>query len=282
MNFNKKRINLAQVTELKNLLRQAGLHTVCEGARCPNIGECFEKKIATFLIAGDTCTRKCRFCAVGKGKPQPLDNDEPRRVAATIKQLGLKYAVITSVTRDDLPDGGAGHFAETVKQIRETAPGVTVEILVPDFGGDEVSSQHAIASKPDVFSHNLETVPRLYTAARSGADYRRSLALLELAKKELPLVKSGLMLGLGETEEEVLAVMKDLRSINCDILTLGQYLAPSLKHYPVQEHLPLERFARYEQLAKEMGFKFCASGPYVRSSYQADAALRFIDKTIRL
>ncbi len=271
--FTKKRINLAEVTRLQKLLRAAHLNTVCEGAQCPNIGECFHKKIATFLIAGTVCTRGCKFCAIAKGKPQQLDPDEPGRVAAAIKELGLRYAVVTSVTRDDLPDGAAEHFARTIRSIRALTPEVKIEVLVPDFQGTPGSLRIVADTKPDVFSHNLETVPRLYPVARQGGDYKRSLDVLRQAKQMLPLVKSGIMLGLGESEADVLAVLKDLRAVNCDFLTLGQYLAPSTSHVPIQEYISDDTFAHYKTLALDLGFKHCASGSYVRSSYRADEAL---------
>lgn len=269
----KKRINLGQVTEVQTQLRKVKLHTVCESAKCPNIGECFSKKTATFLIAGDICTRACKFCAIVKGHPQPLDPEEPGRVAASVKDFGLKYAVITSVTRDDLPDGGAAHFFETVKSIRAACPGTKVEILVPDFNGDRISADISFSSHPDVFSHNLETVPRLYDKARKGANYKRSLELLHWAKLKGLLTKSGIMLGLGEKESEVVKVMKDLRKHGVDMLTLGQYLAPSKDHHPVQEYIQPNTFESLKKMAYKLGFKSCSSGPYVRSSYLADQML---------
>lgn len=271
--FAKKRINLAEVTKLQQTLRAAGLNTVCEGAKCPNIGECFERKVATFLIAGNVCTRNCRFCAIASDKPLPLDRNEPERVAKTVKELGLRYAVVTSVTRDDLADGGATHFCYTVAAIRDLCPGTAVEILVPDFKGDKDAWQTAFSSRPEVFSHNLETVPRLYPHVRPGAIYRRSLDLIAAAKQAELTTKSGLMLGLGETEQDVVAVMDDLRAAGCDLLTLGQYLAPSLRHIPVAEFIHPDQFKRYKDLALQRGFKHCASHTYVRSSYRADEAL---------
>lgn len=269
----KKRINLADLSRVKSLLRGHALNTVCESALCPNIGECFHRGVATFLIAGNVCTRACRFCAVEKGKPLPLDDGEPSRVAGAVSALGLKYVVVTSVTRDDLPDGGAKHFSRTVEAIRKAAPGVSVEVLVPDFGGSAEAATTVFRSKPGVFSHNLETVPSLYAHVRSTADYGRSLALLGAAKQAGLTTKSGLMLGLGEKEKEVIAVMDDLRKTSCDILTLGQYLAPSNKHLPVAELFPEKTFDRYRAIALEKGFKHCASAPYVRSSYLADSML---------
>lgn len=269
--FTKKRINLADLSRVKGLLKERKLNTVCESALCPNIGECFCRGVATFLIAGKTCTRACSFCAVDKGKPLPLDPEEPSRIAEAVRSLGLTYVVVTSVTRDDLPDGGAAHFAGTTEAIRSIAPGASVEVLVPDFGGDPASAQKVFRARPDVFAHNLETVPSLYAAVRSTADYARSLALLHRAKQAGLTTKSGIMLGLGEKEKEVLAVMDDLRKTSCDILTLGQYLAPTKDHYPVREFIPDDAFEKYRRIALDKGFTRCASAPYVRSSYLADA-----------
>ncbi|MFH1369154.1 MAG: lipoyl synthase [Elusimicrobiota bacterium] len=268
--FAKKHIKLSDVTEVQTTLRQAKLNTVCESAKCPNIGECFGKKIATFLIAGDTCTRQCKFCAINKGNPKPLDPKEPERIANTIKNFGLKYAVITSVTRDDLYDGAAGHFFETVKSIREISPDTKVEILVPDFNGNQEAAEISFSSNPDVFSHNLETVAGLYDKARKGACYKRSLSLLTWAKQKGLRTKSGMMLGLGEKEREVLKALRDLRKTGCEMVTLGQYLAPSKKHHPVVEYIQPDVFEYYKKVALKMGFRSCLSGPYVRSSYQAD------------
>jgi lipoic acid synthetase len=269
----KKRISLADSAGMKHSLRKAGLHTVCESALCPNRGECFSRGIATFLIAGNTCTRQCRFCGVGRGKPSPLDLGEPRRIADFVHEHQLKYVVVTSVTRDDLPDGGARHFRNTVETLRLAAPGTNIEILVPDFAGNRSSAEIAFAALPAVFAHNIETVPRLYAAARQGADYRRSLELLRWAKEAKLTTKSGIMVGLGERESEVLRSMDDLRSVNCDILTIGQYLAPTKAHIPVTEHLPSEQFDAYRAAALSKGFRHCASGTYVRSSYLAENML---------
>ncbi len=253
------------------LLRAKRLHTVCQEALCPNQGECFSAGTATFLILGDRCTRGCRFCAVAKGDPLPPDPGEPMRVAQAIQAMELRFAVVTSVTRDDLPDGGADHFARTVQAIRDLCPGTGVEILVPDFNGDPRSIEIIAAASPDVLNHNLETVPRLYHQVRPGADYRRSLELLAVIKRLAPGIrtKSGLMLGLGEVPEEVRAVMKDLRGVSCDGLTLGQYLAPSRKHLPVDRYVPPEEFQVLRGVALEMGFEGVVSGPFVRSSYRA-------------
>jgi len=246
------------------------LHTICESAMCPNQSECFGRGTATFLIMGDRCTRNCRFCNVAHGQPEPIDMEEPSRVAQAIEQLGLRYAVITSVTRDDLEDGGAEHFARTIHAIRALNPGVKVEVLVPDFVH---AIDRVIEAAPEVINHNVETVPRLYDRVRPGADYQRSMRLLEKVKTAGGTIrtKSGLMLGLGESREEVLAVMGDLREVGCDMLTLGQYLAPSKKHLPVQVYIHPGSFRAYKTAAENMGFSFVASGPFVRSSYHAEA-----------
>jgi len=253
------------------LLRAQQLHTVCQEALCPNQGECFSAGTATFLILGDRCTRRCRFCAVAKGDPFPPDPEEPERVAKTVQAMGLSFAVITSVTRDDLPDGGAGYFAQTVRAIRDACPGTGVEILVPDFNGDSRAVGVAADALPDVLNHNLETVPRLYTQVRPGADYRRSLELLAAVKRLAPHVhtKSGLMLGLGENDDEIFEVMKDLRDVKCEGLTLGQYLAPSENHLPVHRYVPPDEFEHLRRKALAIGFTAVASGPFVRSSYRA-------------
>lgn len=259
--------------EVKRVLRDHGLHTVCEEASCPNIGECFSNGTATFMILGDVCTRRCPFCDVAHGKPQPPDKHEPENLARSIGLLKLKYAVITSVDRDDLRDGGAQHFADCLAAIRASAPDTRLEILVPDFRGRlDVALQVISGSLPDVFNHNLETVPRLYPLARPGADYAHSLCLLREFKARFPhvLTKSGLMLGLGETDEEVLQVMRDLRAHAVNMLTIGQYLQPSDGHLPVLRYVPPETFAMFERAASEMGFRHAACGPMVRSSYFAD------------
>lgn len=259
--------------EVKRVLREHRLHTVCEEASCPNIGECFSNGTATFMILGDVCTRRCPFCDVAHGKPQPPDVNEPENLARSIGLLKLKYAVITSVDRDDLRDGGAQHFADCLTAIRASAPATRLEILVPDFRGRlDVALEVISRSLPDVFNHNLETVPRLYPLARPGADYAHSLYLLGEFKAHFPhvLTKSGLMLGLGETDEEVLQVMRDLRAHGVNMLTIGQYLQPSDGHLPVLRYVPPETFAMFEQAAKEMGFGHAACGPMVRSSYFAD------------
>lgn len=259
--------------EIKQTLRAHRLHTVCEEASCPNIGECFGKGTATFMIMGDKCTRRCPFCDVAHGRPDPLDPDEPGNLARTIAALRLAYVVITSVDRDDLRDGGAGHFVACIRAVREHSPGTTIEVLVPDFRGRLERALDVLdAAPPDVMNHNLETVPRLYRQARPGADYAHSLTLLSEFKRRHPAVptKSGLMLGLGETDEEILAVMRDLRSNGVDMLTIGQYLAPSAHHLPVLRYAPPELFAALEREAMAMGFRHAAVGPMVRSSYHAD------------
>lgn len=250
------------------------MNTVCQSAHCPNIGECFSRKTATFLVLGNVCTRSCRFCAVRGGEPAQLDPDEPARVADAVARLGLRYVVITSVTRDDLPDGGGGHFVATIRAVRERRPGVTVEILVPDFRGDAELIETVVDGGPDVFGHNVETVPRLYPDVRPGAGYGRSLDVLRFAKNRDSeiLTKSGIMVGMGESRAEVVTVMKDLQSVHCDILTIGQYLSPSREHYPVVEFVPPEVFEEYARVGEEIGFRHVVSGPLVRSSYMAEAA----------
>ncbi|HZW85965.1 MAG TPA: lipoyl synthase [Gallionella sp.] len=259
--------------DVKRILREHNLHTVCEEASCPNIGECFGKGTATFMILGDVCTRRCPFCDVAHGKPLPPDVDEPKNLAHSIGLLKLKYVVVTSVDRDDLRDGGAQHFADCLGAIRASSPNTRLEILVPDFRGRLEPALNALSgSLPDVLNHNLETVPRLYALARPGADYAHSLKLLKDFKTRFPHIptKSGLMLGLGENDDEVLEVMRDLRAHNVNMLTIGQYLQPSEGHLPVLRYAPLETFTRLEQAAKEMGFSHAACGPMVRSSYFAD------------
>lgn len=258
--------------ELKRLMRTLGLHTVCESARCPNMGECWEHRTATFMILGNICTRACGFCAVPSGRPLgPPDEDEPRRVAEAVEKMGLRYAVVTSVNRDDTPDGGAGIFARTIAEIRRRVPGCKVEVLIPDFRGDWTALETVMAARPDVLNHNTETVPRLYRQVRRGALYGRSLELLRRAKELAPArpTKTGLMLGLGETREEVLGTMQDLAAQGTDILTLGQYLQPTREHLPVARFVHPDEFAEYKRLGEQMGFKHVESGPLVRSSYHA-------------
>jgi lipoic acid synthetase len=265
------------VARIKKTLRDNNLHSVCEEAACPNLSECFSLGTATFMIMGDLCTRRCPFCDVAHGKPQALDVDEPFNMAKTIKKLSLNYVVITSVNRDDLKDGGAGHFSACISAIRKQSPKTKIEVLVPDFRGRVDIALAILKESPvDVFNHNLETIPRLYKQARPGANYQESLDLLKAHYEMLPAVptKSGLMLGIGETQEEVLAVMRDLRAHHGAILTLGQYLQPSADHLAVQRYITPDEFDEYAVLAKEMGFKKVASGPMVRSSYHADEQVR--------
>ena len=260
-------------TEIKQVLREQRLHTVCEEASCPNIGECFGKGTATFMILGDLCTRRCPFCDVGHGRPLPPDAEEPAHLADTIAKLRLKYVVITSVDRDDLRDGGAQHFVDCIRAVRERSPATTIEVLVPDFRGRlERALEVLLAAPPDVMNHNLETVPRLYRQARPGGDYRHSLRLLQAFGKAVPSVptKSGLMVGLGETDEEILQVMRDLRAHDVEMLTIGQYLQPSPHHLAVERYVHPETFARFEREARAMGFRHAAIGALVRSSYHAD------------
>ncbi len=259
--------------EIKQILRESNLNTVCEEASCPNIGECFGHGTATFMIMGDKCTRRCPFCDVGHGRPDALDQDEPLKLAQTIAKMRLKYAVITSVDRDDLRDGGAGHFAECIRQIRALSPQTQIEILTPDFRGrDERALDILQSAPPDVMNHNLETAPRLYKEARPGSDYQFSLNLLKKFKARHPNVptKSGIMVGLGETDEEVLQVLRDMRAHGINMLTIGQYLAPSTSHLPVRRYVHPDTFKMYEKAAYDMGFTHAAVGALVRSSYHAD------------
>lgn len=262
-----------EVQRLKGVLRENKLHTVCEEANCPNLGECFKSGTATFMVMGDICTRRCPFCDVGHGRPNPLDPDEPKNMAATIQAMGLKYVVITSVDRDDLRDGGAGHFVACIQETRRLNPGIMIEILTPDFRGRMDTALELLGqAPPDVFNHNLETVPRLYRLARPGAEYDHSLDLLQRFKQRHPQVptKSGLMLGLGETLDEVEAVMRDMREHDIEMLTLGQYLQPSAHHLPVQRYVTPQEFDALREIGEKMGFTHVASGPMVRSSYHAD------------
>jgi lipoic acid synthetase len=259
--------------EIKRILREHRLHTVCEEATCPNIGECFSKGTATFMILGDLCTRRCPFCDVAHGRPLPPDGDEPNNLARTIFDLKLRYVVITSVDRDDLRDGGARHFAECIRAVRGLSPQTRIEVLVPDFRGRLGIALEALSdSPPDVMNHNLETVPRLYRQARPGADYLNSLKLLKDFKLRHPQIptKSGLMVGLGETDDEILSAMRDLRAHHVDMLTIGQYLQPSAHHLPVTRYVEPAAFDEFARQAHEMGFKHAACGPLVRSSYHAD------------
>jgi lipoyl synthase len=260
--------------ELKELVTRLNLHTVCESAACPNVGECWNRRTATFMILGNVCTRRCGFCAVQKGAPLTVDYDEPRRVAEACAALGLRYAVITSVNRDDRKDGGAELFALTIEAIREAISGCKIEVLVPDFQGSHAAMDTVMNAHPDVLNHNTETVPRLYRQVRLGARYQRSLDMLRYAKQVRPHIptKSGLMLGLGETEAEVLQVMRDLRDHRVDILTLGQYLRPSQKHLPIIRYIPQQEFDSYKEVGLCMGFAHIEAGPLVRSSYHADSS----------
>lgn len=258
--------------ELKRMMRTLDLHTVCESARCPNMGECWEHRTATFMILGNICTRSCGFCAVPSGRPTAVpDEDEPNRVAEAVEKMGLRYAVVTSVNRDDQPDGGATIFARTIAEIRRRVPGCKVEVLIPDFRGDWAALEIVLGARPDVLNHNTETVPRLYREVRKGAIYERSLELLRRAKESDPRLptKTGLMLGLGESREEVLEAMRDLAAQHVDILTLGQYLQPTREHLPVIRFVHPEEFAEYKVAGEQMGFKHVESGPLVRSSYHA-------------
>jgi lipoic acid synthetase len=257
--------------DLKKLARTLGLHTVCESAQCPNIGECWNHKTATFMLLGNLCTRHCGFCAVPKGKPEPLDWDEPRRVAEAVAALGLKHAVVTSVNRDDDNQGAAKIFAETIQEIRRQAPGCQVEVLIPDFQGHEDCLQIVVEARPEILNHNTETVPRLYRAARSGARYHRTLDLLSNVKRFVPemVSKTGVMVGLGETMDELLEVFRDLAGRKVDILTVGQYLRPSKDHLPIARYYTPDEFAYMKREALQMGFKHVESGPLVRSSYHA-------------
>jgi lipoic acid synthetase len=269
-----------EIARVKQLLREHNLYTVCEEAACPNLAECFQHGTATFMIMGDLCTRRCPFCDVAHGKPLPLDKNEPLHLAEAIKAMALKYVVITSVDRDDLRDGGAGHFAECIKSVRQHSPATKIEILVPDFRGRMEKAIAILAGEPcDVFNHNLETVPRLYKQARPGADYSGSLKLLEGYKKAKPLTptKSGLMLGIGEEPEEVLQVMRDLIDHGCTMLTLGQYLQPSKAHLPVKSYITPQQFDEYGRIARSLGFEQVASAPMVRSSYHADVQAKGVN-----
>ncbi len=255
----------------ESLLRELRLETVCENARCPNRPECYSRRTATFMILGNICTRPCGFCSVPRGRPESLEDDEPARVAEAAARLGLRHVVITSVTRDDLPDGGADHFRRCVLAVRERT-GAAVEVLTPDFLGDTAAIDCVLEAAPEVYNHNMETVPRLYRKVRGRAAYQRSLDLLQHVKQKAPgiVTKSGLMLGLGETAEELLDVLADLRAVRCDTLTLGQYLAPTLKHIPVVRYVPPGEFDALASLARTLGFRQVVAGPFVRSSYHAD------------
>ena len=256
----------------RNLIDDLNLHTVCESARCPNHWECWSKGTATFMIAGERCTRACGFCAVDTRRPMALEVDEPDRVAEATRRMELRHVVITAVARDDLPDGGAAHFQKVIERVREVNPGIVIEVLTPDFKNDDSAINTVISARPEIFNHNMETVRRLTPKVRSVAKYDGSLSVLGKVKERVPEIytKSGVMLGLGETEEELYAVMKDLRKVGCDLLTLGQYLQPTQKHLPVKEFIHPDKFAEHKEKAEAMGFTYVASGPLVRSSYHAD------------
>jgi lipoic acid synthetase len=268
----KKRIpSFQDLQKVQSILAEKDLHTVCEEARCPNLGECFSQGTATILILGRICTRDCGFCAVEHGVPGSLDEAEPEHVAQAVERMGLRYVVITSVTRDDLRDGGASHFAKTIQAIRALDPTIKVEVLIPDFKGDVDCLDRVLRASPDVLNHNVETIPRLYPAVRPGADYKRSLDLLKKSKESYQYVhtKSGFMLGLGETKQEVLDLLRDLRQVGCDFLTIGQYLQPRSDRLPVVRYIPPEEFEVYRKIGEAMGFRRVASGPFVRSSFHA-------------
>ena len=264
----------AQLHDVAEMLRKLNLHTVCEEANCPNLMECFSKKTATFMILGRECTRNCTFCTVSKNAPMTVDPQEPFHVAEAVKQLGLKHVVITSVTRDDLPDGGAGHFAKVIETVKEASPNTAIEVLIPDFQGDRDALHQVVQARPKVINHNIETIKRLYPEVRPMANYNRTLELIKRVKEMDSNIysKSGFMVGLGETQEEVFDLLLDLRKYGCDIVTIGQYLAPSKKHHPVIEYITPEIFALYKKRAEEMGFQYVASSPLVRSSYHAGEA----------
>lgn len=266
----KPAVSLSSLHNVKSILRRGSLNTVCESAKCPNIGECFTKPTATFMILGDVCTRPCGFCSVEKlGTPKHIDREEPKNLAISAREMGLKHVVITSVTRDDLELGGAEHFANCINELRVTSPDTTVEVLVPDFGGSMEALKIVINSAPDILNHNLETVPRLYKRVRPIADYNQSLKLLEQASKSGLITKSGIMVGLGETTEEVGSLLTDLAAINVDAVTIGQYLQPTRKSLKVVDYITPETFKMYEELARSKGIKYVYSGPFVRSSYNA-------------
>ncbi|MDR1691891.1 MAG: lipoyl synthase [Oscillospiraceae bacterium] len=263
----------AEARKTQDILEKLRLNTVCNAADCPNLSECFRKGTATFMIMGSQCTRNCRFCKVTHGEPSPLDPDEPARVAEAVAALKLSHAVVTSVTRDDLPDGGAAHFAKVIEEVRKTSPDATVEVLIPDMKGDTASLDIVLRAKPDVLNHNIETVPSLYSRIRPEADYRRSLFVLEYCAGKGALTKTGMMVGLGETEEEVFRTMEDILAVGCGLLTVGQYLRPSKQHPEVVEYVTPEQFERYRIMGEQKGFRYVASAPLVRSSYRAGEAL---------
>lgn len=271
VNYNQEAVN-----EVSSLMASLKLHTVCKEANCPNLGECYKKHTATFMILGSQCTRNCRFCNVVHGRPEPVDPEEPANLAKAAKTLGLKHVVITCVTRDDLPDGGASQFAACIRELRKLCPDTTVEVLISDMKGDRASLDTVIEARPDVLNHNVETVKELYAKVRPEANYERSLAVLRYAKEKAPdmYTKTGIMVGLGETEEQVLSLMDDVLATGCDILTIGQYLRPSPAHVEMTEYVTPEKFAYYKKAGEDKGFSYIASSPLVRSSYRAEEALR--------
>ena len=270
----KKRVPSPETVKMvESMVRDAKLNTVCESARCPNIGECWSKKTATFMILGDVCTRNCGFCAIKVGRPDAIDSDEPRRVAESVKQMGLKHVVVTSVARDELPDEGSGHFAATILALRDAVPGIIVEVLTPDFKGKRWCIRRVVEARPDIYNHNIETVERLSPVVRPQAKYSRTLDLLQAVKNMDASIhtKSGIMLGLGETHEEILQTLRDLRQVGVSAVTIGQYLRPTTeKHLPVVDYIHPDQFKEYERIGEEMGFVFVASGAFVRSSYNAE------------
>jgi len=274
-------LNNSNINQVKDLLANLNLNTVCQSAKCPNIFECFSKKTATFMLMGNICTRNCAFCGVRSGKPQNLDKFEPKNIAKAVKEMGLSYIVLTSVTRDDLEDGGAKHFAKTVKEIKNTDPNLKVECLIPDFKGSKENLKILLDEKPDVLNHNLETIKRNYKTIRDQASYSKSLAILKNSKDINPevLTKSGFMLGLGEEIEEILELLHDLESTNCDIVTIGQYLQPSKENYPVQKYYSGEEFEKIKNLAGNFNFKSVVAGIFVRSSYEAASTINEINNT---
>lgn len=273
-----KRLDYQSMQEMGSMLRNLNLNTVCEGARCPNMGECFKNKTATFMILGDICTRNCMFCAIPTGKMLPPDIKEPKNLALAAKKLRLQHIVITSVTRDDLDDGGANQFADCIKEIRKSLPKSSIEVLIPDMQGNTKSLDIVINAKPDILNHNIETVPELYDIARPMASYEQSLFVLDYSKKQKSDIytKSGIMLGLGENKNQILKVFEDLRSVGCDMLTIGQYLPPSHNHATLKEYIHPDVFSKLKEIALQMGFRYVASGPYVRSSYNAIEGIKKI------
>ena len=269
----------ANTGNVSSILKKYTLNTVCAEADCPNAYECFSRGIATFMILGKNCTRNCKFCKVIKAEPEELNPIEPINIAKAIKEMDLKHTVITSVTRDDLPDGGAGHFASTISEIKKNCPNVTIEVLIPDFKGEYDSLKKVVEAKPDVLNHNVETISNLYSSVRPMAVYKRSLELLKRVKEidDSIFTKSGFMVGLGENAEQVIELLKDLKKVNCDIITIGQYLQPSKEHYEVKEYVNPSKFKIYETIARNMGFKFVAAGPFVRSSYHAEDGLNSLN-----